>query len=185
MLKKPSKNIALFGGSFDPPHLGHMAVVLYLLKNYDEVWILPNYQHAFKNQQSPFKDRLKMCKISFKDFSKVKILDLEKNLSGYTIDTVRALKEAYPQAKFTWILGSDLLKEVDQWKEAKTLKKLIKFEKLARAPQMLSDFPPLSSTQVREKAKKKESLENLVVPTIEAYIRQKKLYQNPKTKNQP
>lgn len=171
-----SKNIALFGGSFDPPHLAHVQIVEELSKKYDQVWILPSAAHAFKKDQSSFLDRLKLCELSFSNIPQVKIMDVEKDLSGYAIDTVKFLKANFPNCQFTWILGSDLLKQLDQWKEADQLKQLIKFETLPRAPQEKSPFLGISSTEIRKKAQQGKSLKNLVVPQVEAYIKEHKLY---------
>lgn len=145
-------NIALFGGSFDPPHLAHVQVVEYLLKKkcYDEIWVIPSRQNPLKEKGRPFEKRLELCRLAFGDLGeRVKVLDVEKNLSGYTIDLIRHIKKENPQVQMTFIAGSELKDQISRWHEAEKLKQWIDFEFLPRPPHRGSPFLPLSSTDVR------------------------------------
>lgn len=100
--------IAIFGGSFDPPHLGHINLARELSDDYDKVLIIP------KNTES-CADRLKLCRLAFGDIENAEVLDIELNRDGksYLADTIGVLKEMYPEAEFTLAVGNDL--NVDEW----------------------------------------------------------------------
>jgi nicotinate-nucleotide adenylyltransferase len=91
---KPPRDIALFGGSFDPPHLGHVAIIAHVLATepVDEVWALPCFQHPFGKRTAPFALRLRMLEEALAPFAtRARVEDIEASLGGvsYTIDTVR------------------------------------------------------------------------------------------------
>lgn len=128
-----NRRIALFGGSFNPPHMGHLFVCNYLLhvEDFDELWIIPTYHHAFEKELISFEHRVNMCKImahiadgnfgSPPDYhGKVQVLEIEKELAydgkeNRTVDTVNRLKEIY-QDDFTVIIGSDCVNKLHTWK---------------------------------------------------------------------
>lgn len=173
MDKRHSKQatVAIFGGSFDPPHLGHLGVIKKVLASglVDEVWLIPNFSHSWKKTIASPDDRLKMCQL-LKD-SKVKTCDIEIRRGGksYTIETVRILKKKYPDHYFYWLLGKDLLKELSKWKDPEALKKEIEF----------IAFPEtkISSTLIRERIKKNLPITRMVPKKVAEYIKTHKLYQ--------
>lgn len=172
--------VALVGGSFDPPHLAHVQVVLHLLKSgrFDEVWIVPSPQNPLKPASTPFEDRLTMCRLAFEDIDpRVHVREDEGSLSGYTIDLIRHLKQHFPQAHFTFVGGSDLAEEIPRWKESEALQKLLSFEFLPRPPDPASPFSPTSATEIRERIKKGLPTETLVPKPVLAFLRNHKLYQ--------
>jgi nicotinate-nucleotide adenylyltransferase len=132
-------NVAILGGSFNPPHLCHIFITHYVLATaeVDQLWLLPCYKHAFGKILAPFHHRLAMCALAKTSFQKdlVKVLPLEQERHGtsWTIDTVRYVKQKYPNIDFTWIIGSDVLDELDQWKEFDQLQHLIAFLVVPRA----------------------------------------------------
>jgi nicotinate-nucleotide adenylyltransferase len=122
--------IALFGGTFNPPHKGHLAVVKNLTNWFDEVWVLvarmPN------KTEKPFvaaSHRLAMAKLAFDGVQRVTISDLEFKRTGmtYTADTMEMLALRYPSIKFTWVMGADLLTDFSRWKRAKWMAENIDF----------------------------------------------------------
>ena len=117
---------AIFGGSFDPVHLGHVEVVKKALENLDikRVIIMPNYLNPLKSSFSaPPELRLKWLKEVFKNFQNVEISDFEisQNRPVYTIETVKKFKPDY------FIIGSDNLKTLDKWKNIDELKNMVEF----------------------------------------------------------
>lgn len=130
-------NIALLGGSFDPPHLGHFLIGQQVLEkvDVDEVWLLPMYDTSahdtiFQKTLSPVTDRLAMAK--YLEDSKIKVSDFEitHNKKSITIMTLELLEKKYPQHSFYWITGSDKLatfQKYDRWQEIVTNHKLIIF----------------------------------------------------------
>jgi nicotinate-nucleotide adenylyltransferase len=114
--------VGILGGSFDPPHLGHQLLALSFcaLEELDELWIIPCANHAQKKGLSPFKHRFAMCEYAFRHFKNIRVLDIEEKLPppNFTITTLRALKDLYPELNLVLALGSDLIKSFSSWHEA-------------------------------------------------------------------
>ncbi len=174
--------VAILGGSFDPPHNAHVQIISYLLgqPGVDEVWVLPAGKHPFKQATASFEDRLQMSRLAFEPLGPaVKVLSDDERLTGYTIDLIRHLKEKYRNHEFTFWGGSDLQKEIEGWKDSDELQKSIHFKFFPRAPESPSPFDPISSTDIREKVKNQLPFESLVPKPVAVYIRKNKLYENP------
>ncbi len=129
--------VALFGGSFDPPHVGHQMACLYLLLTYgvDEVWMIPVFRHAFDKRSAPFAHRVAMCQRAAAAVGpRVRVSTIEEELGGqsYTLVTVQALKERFPEHEFALVIGADLIKERERWYGWPVLAALVPFHVLAR-----------------------------------------------------
>jgi len=185
--------IALLGGSFDPPHNAHQLACQHLLEDegFDRVWLLPCYQHAFGKALTHFSHRLEMCALSAKKFSgRVVVSEVEQNLAGEdgnrTIDTVEYLQAHHPQEEFTLVIGSDILSELDGWKDVDRLKNLVPFLVLGRSgfkeptqlPQSPVTLPEISSSQVRELLRAGRPVRDLVPEEVASYIRENSLYRS-------
>lgn len=210
--------ISVFGGAFDPPHLGHEAVVDNLLSAglAEEVWYLPVKNHHFGKQMLPVEHRLEMLKLitsqpsndrNYEEhqltvnnkqqisniqypISKIRIEEYELHQEGinYSYDTLVALSEQYPEHTFSFVIGSDNLKNFYKWLENRP--KLLdfpffvypregyEFQPLYENMTPLIDMPEvtISSTQIRENRRMGKSLNGLVRPEVEEYIVQNKLY---------
>jgi nicotinate-nucleotide adenylyltransferase len=129
--------IALFGGSFDPPHIGHQLACLYVLSTHavDEVWMLPCAQHPFAKQMAPFAHRAAMCQLATAHLTGVRVCTIEGELPGpsYTLNTVRALSERHPEHEFLLVIGADLLHERERWHGAAELCQRVRFIVLGRS----------------------------------------------------
>ena len=124
-------NLILFGGSFDPVHLGHVKMLEYCLDNFnfDYIDIIPAQLSPFKeNNLFTAEQRLEFLKEVFK-YEKVRINTLELDRSGpsYTSLTVRDYKEKYPNAKLHILLGSDNLESLQNWNDFEYLKENLHF----------------------------------------------------------
>lgn len=150
--------VAIFGGSFDPPHVGHVLAVHYVLSVgwADSVIVVPVYEHAFQKRSEKFEHRLALCQAAFAQISRVAVSPVERDLPApsYTLQTVQALAEAFPGAEFRLLVGADLLADVPRWHRAEELKKLAPLLVLGRAgveksgaPRAL--LPEISSSEVR------------------------------------
>lgn len=111
---------ALYGGSFDPPHMGHQMACLYLLqaRRMADVWLVPTGAHAFEKRLSPYVHRRAMCERMAEVFGgRVRVDDIEHERRGtsYTIDTVDALQRAHPSRKFALVVGGDVVAELPRW----------------------------------------------------------------------
>ncbi|HSA58183.1 MAG TPA: nicotinate-nicotinamide nucleotide adenylyltransferase [bacterium] len=147
-----SKNIAIFGGTFDPPHAGHYEIARRLArrKGVDQVWIVPVYRHAFGKKSAPFGKRLSACRAFFKGIGpKVKVKDWERRLGGvsYTVRLLRFLHKRHPDAVFHLAVGSDAYRERRAWKDFKEIERLARLIVFPRGPG--SAIPNVSSTEIR------------------------------------
>jgi len=159
-------NIALFGGSFDPPHIGHEQIVQTVLAqiNIDKLFIIPTYLNPFKNKfhLTP-KVRLELIKQLFKDNIKINICDFEikQQRAVSTFETINFLKTKYSIDKIYLIIGADNLKNIHLWYNFNQLKNLVEFVVISRENHMTkhNDFKTLnihldidiSSSQLRKK----------------------------------
>jgi nicotinate-nucleotide adenylyltransferase len=114
------KSIAIYGGSFDPPHLGHVMVPSHLLLNdpsIDQIVIIPCFHQVGKNLK-PFSDRLQMCEDAFGWLPRVSVSPIERDLGGesITVRTVKALKEHNPDWRVSFVIGSDLMDKAPYWR---------------------------------------------------------------------
>lgn len=114
----PGMRVGLFGGSFDPAHLGHAHVAETALKRLrlDRVWWLISPQNPLKPKSSPFDKRLASARVLARGRRMV-VTDVEKRLGcAYTFETVRKLKQLYPGVRFFLIMGADNLANFRQWR---------------------------------------------------------------------
>jgi len=190
-------NITLFGGSFNPPHLGHEIVLeqvfkLKLIPNLDQIWLLPEYRHSFaKNTDlAPVKHRLAMTKFLLNHKIRLETGCIDKKMSGNTIEHIAYLKKIYPQHNFSFLIGSDNLASFTQWPQWRKLLKLMPFYiyprhgcpfqplypnmKPLRNPQQI--ITNISSTMIRQRLKQKLIIDHLVPVRIAAYIKKNSLF---------
>lgn len=110
--------IGLLGGSFDPPHAGHVHISRAALKRFglDEVWWLVTPGNPLKtNGPAPIEKRMKAAH-ALVDHPKIKITDFERRMNTrYTAETLAALFRTYPGVRFTWLMGADNLAEFHKW----------------------------------------------------------------------
>ena len=115
------KNIGLLGGSFDPPHKGHLYISLEAKKilKLDEIWWLVTPQNPLKiNQPASYSERVKNCKIMTKN-KPIKIKEIEKKInSQFSYQTIKYLNNHYKYIKFFWLMGADNLINFHQWQNA-------------------------------------------------------------------
>ncbi|MBE6800567.1 MAG: nicotinate (nicotinamide) nucleotide adenylyltransferase [Ruminococcaceae bacterium] len=122
------KKIAIYGGSFDPPHKGHKLLAENLARvcGAEKVIIIPTALSPFKNSSSATaEDRLNMCKLFFKE-SLFSISDIEIKRGGksYTVDTLMQMKAEYPNAELFLFMGDDMLLSFDKWYKHEEILKL-------------------------------------------------------------
>ncbi|MDH4945215.1 nicotinate (nicotinamide) nucleotide adenylyltransferase [Sulfurimonas sp. C5] len=154
------KNIALFGGSFDPPHIGHIKIVEALrdLDFIDKVVIMPTYLNPFKSKFiADAHLRLKWLKDIFQDYQNIEVssFEVEQQKKVPTIDTVKYLQQFYKDIYV--VIGADNLASLEKWYKYDELVKLVKFIIVTREETHISDDyiqlnvdVPISSTQLRK-----------------------------------
>src|SRR5690606_11254412 len=120
-IRSVEMRIAPFGGSFNPPHVGHLLVTAYVLAtaDVDEVWLMPAYRHPFGKELAPFVERVAMCErlaAHFRSGVSVTSVEAEVPGEGRTIDTREHLIERHPGTSFRLVVGSDILPDTPKWK---------------------------------------------------------------------
>ncbi|MFH1874006.1 MAG: nicotinate (nicotinamide) nucleotide adenylyltransferase [Pseudomonadota bacterium] len=171
--------IALFGGSFNPPHIGHLVICEWLLQNeqIDQVWIVPCFEHPFGKELAPFPDRYQMCQIAFAKFGeKLMVSTIEQELGGtsHTIRTIRHLQQKFPDYTFSLVTGGDIHQETKDWHEFEEIKKLVPIISIPRGKGSM--IPDVSSTEIRGKIAKNEPVDELVAQEVKNYLEAHKLY---------
>jgi len=126
----PRRRVALYGGSFDPPHNGHVLFATWVLCRtpIDELWLLPAAGHVFGKSLTPFPTRYELITAAFAHLGpKVRIEPIEDTLPtpSYTIQTLRALTERHPDIDFTLIMGSDVYLTRHKWREWDNVERII------------------------------------------------------------
>jgi len=119
--------IALYFGSFNPIHNGHLIVANYLLNQTDieKLWLVVSPQNPNKQENSLLNEyqRLHLTKLATENDERIKVSDIEFNLPrpSYTIDTLTYLSEKYPQHQFSILMGADSFQNLPNWKNANQL----------------------------------------------------------------
>jgi nicotinate-nucleotide adenylyltransferase len=180
---KDGERIAVLGGSFNPPHIGHAAICSWLLgKNQvDRVWVIPCYEHPFGKKLAAFDDRYRMCLFTFGQFGKrVEVSDLERRLGGvsYTIRTIEYLMDHFPVARFSLVAGGDVNAEQKKWYEFEKLEKLIPIIKIPRGDD--SFIPNVSATEIRNRVESGKPISKMVDPAVAVFIVTHQLYRSSK-----
>ena len=185
--------IAIYGGSFNPMHIGHEKIVDYVLKNLhmDKIIIIPvGIPSHRENNLEQSNTRLKICKEIFKNNAKVEVSDIEIKAEGksYSYDTLLKLIEIYGKDnEFFEIIGEDSLKNLKTWKNYKELLNLCKFIVFRRKDDknteidseflnnkniiiLENEYYNISSTEIRNKVKNKEDISGLVNEKVKNLI---------------
>lgn len=185
--------IAVYGGSFNPMHIGHEKIVDYVLKNLDmdKIIIIPvGIPSHRENNLEQSNTRLKICKEIFKNNEKVEVSDIEIKAEGksYSYDTLLKLIEIYGKDnEFFEIIGEDSLKNLKTWKNYKELLNLCKFIVFRRKDDknteidseflnnkniiiLENEYYNMSSTEIRNKVKNKEDISGLVNEKVKNLI---------------
>lgn len=166
--------IALYGGSFNPPHVGHAMVASWIVwtGQADAVWWAPSFSHPFAKDLVPFDVRVGLLRTMLQTLGgpmHVCALESEMDTPSYTIDLLDELSRRHPEHSFRLVLGSDNLPTFSKWKESERLKATYAPIVVGRAgydnPSGVVVFPGVSSTQVREQAATGE-LRGLVCASI-------------------
>lgn len=128
-MKESDTNIktGLYFGSFNPVHIGHMAIANYIYEysGLDEIWFVVSPHNPLKKKSSllPGHHRLRLTEIAIADDSRFRVSDIESTLPqpSYTIDTLSYLRKNHPDRSFSLIMGSDNLLTIHKWKNAEML----------------------------------------------------------------
>lgn len=188
---KKGRQIGIFGGTFNPIHIGHLTVAEQVLTklHLDEVWFIPTNVPPLKNEPSvSAQDRANMLELGTQDNPRfqVKLFELYRGGVSYTIDTLRYLRETQPENHYYLIMGSDQVNNLGEWKEPTKLAQLATlvgvqragYPQKAKLPMIWVDSPniDISSTLIRQTIAMGGSIRYLVPDTVRNYIHKKGLY---------
>ncbi len=198
------KKIGILGGTFNPIHFGHikLAQVSYEQLLLDKVIFMPSGQSYMKRDMYvvPGEERLKLIDLAIANVSYFESSDIELKRQGntYTYETLQYLHSQHPEDVFYFILGADCLFSMEKWLHPELIfsqciivaavrngmdkenlkKQAIKLQNIFQAKIELLDFEELkiSSTEIRNKLEKGESVSDFVPSTVEEYIFAHKLF---------
>lgn len=194
--------IGLFGGTFDPIHIGHMILMENVINNLDldKIYVLPNSNppHKLENKKTALNLRLKMVKEAIKDNPKLEINDYDyrDNEIHYTFETINYFKKSFPNDEFFFIMGEDSFLDIEKWKNYKEILKenLIIFKRYSNKNfSLISKINQvrkynkniylidnialdISSTLIRNLVKENKSIRYLVDDEVINIIKEEKLY---------
>jgi nicotinate-nucleotide adenylyltransferase len=187
--------IALFGGSFDPVHLGHLLVAQAASEEIglDCVFFIPAATSPFKAaaQAAPAGERLRMLRLALagKTYCQVDDQEIRRGGISYSIETIRNYLQAYPDAELFYLIGADQAPHLHLWREAGEVARLVEFVVVPRpgespvqlpAPfrgRALHGFPlAASSSQIRQRVKEGRPIDHLTLPAVAEAIRNNGLY---------
>ncbi|MBI2074378.1 MAG: nicotinate-nicotinamide nucleotide adenylyltransferase, partial [Candidatus Levybacteria bacterium] len=115
--------IAVLGGSFDPPHIGHYLVIRQILdlrNDIGKILLVPAFQHQWKPSFASIENRLTMTKSLLQEKTEISKIEIDRKGISYTIDTIRELKKL-AQAQIYWVVGSDIILEFQKWEKREEL----------------------------------------------------------------
>jgi nicotinate-nucleotide adenylyltransferase len=148
--------VAFFGGSFDPPHVGHVLGATYALSSgqVDRVLCVPVFAHPFAKSLSAFEHRLAMARLAFQTLTRAEVSDIERTLPtpNYTWHTLQALRQQHPEWQLRLLAGSDVFAERHKWQHFDEVVQLAPPLLLPRAGvpgTQETVLPEVSSSQVR------------------------------------
>jgi nicotinate-nucleotide adenylyltransferase len=138
---RPGQTIGLLGGSFDPPHAGHVHITREAMKRFglDRVWWLVSPGNPLKTRgPAPLADRMIAAR-ALMQHPRVTVTDIEARLgTSATADTLRALRAAYPGVRFVWLMGADNLAQFHLWQDWRSIMDTVPVGVLARPKDRIS-----------------------------------------------
>lgn len=201
------KKIGVLGGTFNPPHLGHISLAKKALQEFglDLIIFIPTGTppHKTKEYIAPKNHRYNMTKLAVKENKKFKISKIEINKKGYSyaVDTFKKLIKNYGKnAELFYIVGMDSINTIFDWKKPlelfkfckfiiagrpgqtfKTFKRIMKFPPISQNKDKITIMPlniHISSTEIRDRIKEGKDISKLVPPRVLEYIKKYNLYKD-------
>jgi nicotinate-nucleotide adenylyltransferase len=199
--------LGIFGGSFDPVHYGHLrlATECRAQARLDEVWLMPAavQPHKPDGPQASGSDRLRMLELAVADVPGLSVsrIEIDRGRVSYTVDTLREIRAAHPRAELFLPMGADTLRDLPNWREPAEICRLATPLVVHRAGEPPPDFGVLaplmpaerlqdiraqavempavdvSSTEIRERVMRGDSIERMTPRAVAGYIALRNLYQ--------
>ncbi len=189
------QRIGLFGGTFDPVHLGHLLMAQAAREELalSRLLFIPAARSPFKSEQepAPANERLRLLRLALagKDWCEIDEQEIIRGGVSYTIETVKECARRYPGAELFYIIGADQLPQLPKWRDAENLARLAQFVIIPRPGETAAAIPPpfrardltgfplgVSSSQIRARVKAGLPICHLVPPAVAEAIRNYRLY---------
>jgi nicotinate-nucleotide adenylyltransferase len=190
--------IGIFGGTFDPIHLGHLLLAEQALEAVplDEVWFVPAGEPPHKRERvvTPAFHRLRMVELATREHPRFRVSDLEVKRQGpsYTVHTIEALKAAHPQHHFFLLVGADMVKDLPNWYKTNKIIQHVQILALGRPGVETGDIPAeirerltwiegaaetnISSSLIRRRLAAGKSVRYLLPEPVYQYVKEHRLY---------
>ena len=189
--------IALFFGSFNPVHVGHMIIASYVVQHtdVDQLWMIvsPHNPHKVKASLAKDHDRLHLVRLAIGDHEKLRASNIEFDLPkpSYTIETLTYLKEKHPNYNFNLIMGGDNLNSFHKWKNYEVIlsryelfvyprlspnKAITSFENHPKITKVLAPIMEISSTFIRNGIKDQKNIRPLLPQNVWQYLDEMNFY---------
>ena len=187
--------LGIYGGSFDPVHLGHLLVAQAAIEELglNRLCFIPAAQSPFKpeNKPAPAAARLQLLRLALAGKTNCELDDQEIRRGGisYTVDTLRDYAKRFPAAELYYLIGADNAAKLNEWREPAELARLAKFVAIPRPGGAATVFPPpfrgqalkgfpfaVSSSEIRARVRAGLTIKNLVTDAVAEAIGKAGLY---------
>lgn len=179
------RTVAVYGGSFNPPHIVHALVASYVLGSYpvDRLIVVPTGQHPFAKDLTAHAHRVAMCELAMRHLRDVEVSAIEAELPApsLTLHTLEALQARMPDAQLRFVLGTDILPDTPKWHAFDRICAIAPPIVVRRAGYPAAgttgpELPEVSSTQLRDLLSAGSSTEGFLDRAVAAYIAEHGLY---------
>jgi nicotinate-nucleotide adenylyltransferase len=186
------KRIGILGGTFDPPHIGHLIIAETVRTELqlEEIWFIPTFEPPHKLEATmDAESRIDMLKLALADNNSfiLNTIEVERSGKSYTIDTMKQLKDTFPDNEYYFIIGADMVEYLPKWYRIDELLQLVRFVGVKRVGySMESPFPitevdipfvDVSSSNIRERISENKSIKYLVPNSVHTYIKEHGYYE--------
>jgi nicotinate-nucleotide adenylyltransferase len=192
------ETVAFFGGSFNPPHVGHVLAVAYARSVFevDRVFVVPVFRHPFAKELAPYDARLEMCRLALAWIPGVEVSTVERDLGGesLTLRTIEHLVSAHPDWSWRLLIGEDVVGDLPKWHRFDRIAELAPPLVLGRRGAAATEapdaepvgrvgeplLPRISSTEVREALRSGalDGVRDRVPPPVLAFASARGLYRS-------
>lgn len=185
-------HIGILGGSFDPVHVGHVAIARSIRDSLglDRLLVVPTALHPFKpvGPTASAADRVRMLELAFSDDDGIEIdtTEIQRGGISFTIDTLRDVRSRFPRDKLSLIVGADTVDDFEKWKDHSALVELAEVVVMTRpneetemsSVRHVVDVPAfdISATEIRARLESGVSVEGLLPPDVLEFIQGRRLY---------
>jgi len=184
--------VAIYGGSFNPPHAGHQIACMWLIEalNVYKIVVAPTYQHYFGKELIDFNHRVTMCELMVKRFgNRAFAVPVERSLPkpNTTLELVKIIQQYYPNNPIAVVIGTDLIPSLHKWHSWDEVVRLAKIVAVGRtgfnkvySPYDIYQYPielsAVSSTAIRNRIEEGEDITGMLPSSIKEYIERHNLY---------